>query len=288
VQPGLSFEQIDRATLGVDPELELAVTYNRVVAASLTRIWENVFDWQHLPVLHDTYCNHVELMEIGVAGWRVKLTKQPGDPDRLLDLELRIDKANTRYRVRTLAGDGTGTEIWTLLKPLSPDSTQIEVRYYLPEKRPEKRDMLGAKYRGSCQRLWDEDEAIMQQRERLANARRDRRPGPALPIALGKLDALLPRLPLVVDVETGSFRIVEVEGRLHAHSTVCPHWLGPLDVAVEDGCIRCPWHGFLFDVRSGESADGRDLRLAPAPPVLVDPMTGDVTLAPITANALAR
>ena len=116
MQPGLSFEQIDRATLGVDPELELAVTYNRVVGASLTRIWENVFDWQHLPVLHNTYCNHVELMEIGVAGWRVKLTKQPGDvtvgpdPDRAKQGRCGCDELGNggrecRERLRHRTGD---------------------------------------------------------------------------------------------------------------------------------------------------------------------------------------
>jgi nitrite reductase/ring-hydroxylating ferredoxin subunit len=106
-----------------------------------------------------------------------------------------------------------------------------------------------------------------------------------LPIALGKLDALLPRLPLLVDVEAETFQVVAVEGKLYAHATVCPHWLGPLTgVAVEDGCVRCPWHGFLFDVRSGESADGRDLRLDPAPRVLSDPLNGDVILAPIPVN----
>jgi hypothetical protein len=31
-------------------------------------------------------------------------------------LELQIDRAKTRYRVRTLAGDGVDTEIWTLLE----------------------------------------------------------------------------------------------------------------------------------------------------------------------------
>ena len=247
----MSFADVDRAMLGVDPALELVVTYNRVIEASIARIWDKVFDWQNLPVPHDTCFNHVELVESGVAGWRVRLTGQP-EP---LDLELRIDKVNARYRVQTLAGDGIGAEIWTLLKPLAPDSTEIEVRCYLPGKCAQ----LGEHYRRSCQRLWDEHEAVMQQHERLANAKRNPQRGTTLPIALGKLDALLPRLPLLVDVEAETFRVVAVEGKLYAHATVCPHWQEPLsDVAVEDGCIRCPWHGFLFDVRSGESADGRD------------------------------
>jgi nitrite reductase/ring-hydroxylating ferredoxin subunit len=60
---------------------------------------------------------------------------------------------------------------------------------------------------------------------------------------------------------------------------VCTHLLGPLGEApVEDGCVTCPWHGYRFDVRTGRSADGRRLRLSPAPRVEVDAESGRVRL----------
>jgi nitrite reductase/ring-hydroxylating ferredoxin subunit len=287
----MSFASVDRATLGVEPSLELAATYNRVVRAGVDRIWENVFDWEHLPVLHDTYFNHVELLDIGAWGWRVVLTKQPGTADRRLLLELRVDKENTRYCVHTLEGAGTGTRIWTLLDPVEPHQTAIEVRYYLPEHRPEKVETLGEKYRCSCRRLWDEDEAMMMRREMLARRPPGAKPAPSSPaaasppLALGPLRDLRPRLPLVVAFGDQSFRVVELEdGGLAAHATICPHWLGPLDeVAPENGMVRCPWHGYLFDIRTGKSADGRGYALAPAPRVVVDPVTGDVVLVPASA-----
>ncbi len=66
---------------------------------------------------------------------------------------------------------------------------------------------------------------------------------------------------------------------LVVHSTTCPHRLGPLDgCEVVDGLITCPWHGYRFDVRTGESADGHKLRLAAAPRLAVDPETGRVRL----------
>ena len=66
-------------------------------------------------------------------------------------------------------------------------------------------------------------------------------------------------------------RVVELGGELVAHATRCPHWLGPLeDAPLEDGCVSCPWHGYRFDVRTGRSADGRRLRLAPAARIEVD------------------
>ena len=272
---------VDRETLPVAPSLALAVTYHREVRAGIERIWENVFDWEHLPALHDMYFNHVELLEIGGWGWQVALTKRPGTPDRRMVLELQADRTNARYRVQTLAGDGAGTEIWTLMTPLAPHRTAIEVRYYLPERRPERLAVLADKYRCSCERLWDQDEAMMMRREALLAraATTPRRCGAPLP--LGPLSELRRRLPLLVEYDGEPFRILEIDGVLVAHATTCPHWLGPLDDAVpENGILRCPWHGYLFDVRTGNSADGRGYRLAPAPRIVVEPVTGEVTLIP--------
>ncbi len=264
----------------IGSELALAATYTREVRAGIERIWENVLDWEHLPALHDVYFNHIVLIEIGSWGWRVELTKA-GTADRRMFLELRIDRAKARYRVRTLAGEGTGTEIWTLLDAQGPHRTAIEVRFYLPEQRPERLAALGEKYRSSYARLWDEDEAMMMRREALLLARsRMRSGGSGASLALGPLSKLRSRLPLLVELDGEPFRILELErGEFVAHSTICPHWLGPLDEAApENGVLRCPWHGYRFDLRTGMSVDGRGCRLAPAPRVVVDPVTGEVSL----------
>jgi nitrite reductase/ring-hydroxylating ferredoxin subunit len=274
---------IDRGTLGVAPSLELATTYKRTIRAGIERVWENVFDWEHLPVLHEIYFDAVELIEIGRWGWRVALKKRPGTPDRRMVLELRADRANARYRVQTLDGDGAGTEIWTLMEPVGPHQTEIEVRYYLPERRPERLAALAEKYRCSCERLWDEDEAMMMRRDVMAARAYANRGGcePPLPVLLGQLSELRRRLPLVVGLDGEEFRVVELrDGTLLAHATTCPHWLGPLGAAAENGIVRCPWHGYLFDIRTGASADGRGYRLAPAPRVAVDPATDEVSLIP--------
>jgi nitrite reductase/ring-hydroxylating ferredoxin subunit len=267
--------------LGVDPALHLATTYRRQVHASIQRIWENVFDWEHLPVLHESYFNKVQLLQRDELGWQVQLTRQPGDPSRAQTLELQVDREQTRYRVRTLAGTGTGTQIWTLLKVLGPHETAIEVRYYLPEAQPDKVAVLGDKYRCSCHVLWNEDEVMMQQRERMLNAPLALEvPTSMAPMDVGLIEEVRQRLPLLVEFAGQPFRIVAVAGELLAHSTICPHWLGPLDtVPVDDfGCVRCPWHGYTFDVRTGQSVDGRGLRLSMAPQVVVDSVSGRVTL----------
>jgi nitrite reductase/ring-hydroxylating ferredoxin subunit len=258
---------IDRAEPRVPVPLALAATYTREVRAGIDRIWENVLDWEHLPALHEVYFDHVRLVETGNWGWRVELTKTPGSAGRWMLLELRIDRANARYCARTLAGDGAGAEIWTLLEALGPQRTAVEVRFYLPERRAGRLAALGEKYRSSYACLWDQDEAMMMRREALSTRERTRRKAFGAPLALGALCELRQRLPLLVKVDGEPFRLLALEdGALVAHSTICPHWLGPLeDVVPENGKLRCPWHGYLFDDRTAMSTDGRGYRLAPAP-----------------------
>ena len=66
------------------------------------------------------------------------------------------------------------------------------------------------------------------------------------------------------EVAPGGFRCVEVEGRrillynvagaLFATSATCAHLGGPLDEGLfEEGVVTCPWHGWQFDVQTGES-----------------------------------
>ena len=279
--------QHEPAPAEIGSELALAATYTREVRAGIDRIWENVLDWEHLPALHEIYFNHVALIEIDSSGWRVELTKRPGAADRRMLLELQIDRARARYRVRTLAGDGAGTAIWTVLEALGPRRTAIEVRFYLPEHRPERLAALGEKYRSSYARLWDQDEAMMMRREALSARSRTRSERSGASLALGPLSELRARLPLLVEVDGEPFRVLELEdGLLIAHSTICPHWLGPLEEAApENGVLRCPWHGYRFDLRTGASADGRGCRLVPGPRVVVDPITGEAMLSPETISS---
>ena len=247
--------------------LVLAGVYKRTVAASLDRIWENVFDWEHLAHLHESSFTTCELIERGNAGWRVALTFRGGAATQII--ELRADRANGRYVSKTLAGDGAGTEIRVMLTELAPHSTDVRVEFHLPECDSVRLARLGEAYCAAYARLWDEDEAMMRHRE--AALARPKRTVPAdASIDLGPEAAVRKALPLNFELCTVPFRIVEFDGSLVAHSTICPHWLGPLaDAQIEDGAVRCPWHGYSFDVRSGRCLSGQRLMLAPAPVVTV-------------------
>jgi len=261
--------------------LSLAAVYEREVAASLDRIWENVLDWEHLPWLHSSSFLAIREVEAERLGWRAcVLLPHPGAP-RPAWIEVRIDRASGRYVTRTLAGVGQGTEIWTHLEPMAERRTRITVEFHLPRSGAAGNAEIrgaGAVYTALYTRLWDEDESMMLRRQEVLDACG----APATRarcVPLGSASSLRAQLPRVIDLDRARIRVVEVAGKLCAHATVCPHLGGPLEEAVPDadGCIVCPWHGYRFDLRTGRSADGRRLAL-PAAPRLHQDAGGEVSL----------
>jgi nitrite reductase (NADH) small subunit len=76
----------------------------------------------------------------------------------------------------------------------------------------------------------------------------------------------------VEDVPPGSARAVRagdlelalfhVDGSFHATQAECLHLRGPLAEGALDGFVlSCPWHGWQYDVRTGENEFDRALAL---------------------------
>ncbi len=76
----------------------------------------------------------------------------------------------------------------------------------------------------------------------------------------------------VEDVPPGSARVVSagerelalfnVDGTFHATQAKCLHLGGPLGHGRLDGCVvSCPWHGWQYDVTTGENEFDRALAL---------------------------
>ena len=234
-------------------------------------------DWEHLPWLHRSSFSDIKLLESGSWGWRVRVGLQPAG--EVVDSELRIERDQGRYSTRTTAGVGEGSEIWTRLEPLSAQRTGIEVEFLLPNLIREQAEGLAVAYMRLYTQLWDGDEAMMMRCEQLLSRRRPARIGGDAPLMLGALEDVRAQLPLIVALDGRPFRVVELDGALVAHSTVCPHSLGPLDDApLEQGCIRCPWHGYRYDLRTGRCHQDPRLHLERAPTLAIDPATQEVTL----------
>jgi nitrite reductase/ring-hydroxylating ferredoxin subunit len=76
-------------------------------------------------------------------------------------------------------------------------------------------------------------------------------------------------------VQAGEQRVAlfNCDGVFHAIGDVCPHRGGPLSDGELDGPhVQCPWHGALFDVRTGDRVAGPSPRGVPCFAVRV---TGD-------------
>lgn len=253
-------------------DLVTAAVYERDVRASLERVWENVFDWEHLPWLHARSFEAIEKLDAGDWGWRARL----GTGETASIIALTADREAGCYVV-TSEGAAPGSEIWTRLVPKGEAVTHVEVEFRVGALPEDALRAVGDVYVSLYTMLWDEDEEMMRERaERLG----ERTLPPAdSPVDLGTPDELRERLPLDVVFEGRRFRVIEREGRLVAHASVCPHMLGPLFAADGDtATLECPWHGYAFDAETGRSCDGRGLRLPTPPLVSLDAKTGRCSL----------
>src|SRR5690242_12859080 len=102
----------------------------------------------------------------------------------------------------------------------------------------------------------------------------------------------------IVDVNGKSVGIFRIDDQFYAIRNRCPHQWGPLclgdfapravssgpgDVHMADGppLLACPWHGWEYDIATGQSFMGPGRGLAPA-------LTYDVNVLPGTEVAAAR
>lgn len=85
--------------------------------------------------------------------------------------------------------------------------------------------------------------------------------------------------PKRVTVDGRRYLLVAVDDGVVAYRNVCPHQYGPAiegRIDPEAGSVFCPWHGFEFDLETGE--DPRYGKALPRAEVTVE--DGEVFLAP--------
>lgn len=79
--------------------------------------------------------------------------------------------------------------------------------------------------------------------------------------SVGPADDIPTESATVVEVDGEPIAVVRAaDGSFHALSNVCPHSGGPLgDGKVEGDSIYCPWHGYQFELETGQHAQGLPL-----------------------------
>lgn len=233
-------------------------TYRRVLPVSLERMYENALDWEHLPHQHSSSFGAIDCEDAGDWGWRARTTDPSGASSLI---ELRLDREHRRWITRNLEGPDAGSEIWTHAFNVAPRQVDIVVDFFVPGVPPEARERVGAGYAVLYTVLYDEDVEMMVERQRQIDARIDG-VRDAAALSLGRASDV--SAPLVVTFAGRAVVVDRVDGEWVCFSATCPHMLGPLaGQALSDGCVTCPWHGYRFDVRSGECVSGQHLKLAP-------------------------
>ncbi len=245
-------------------------TYRRVLPVSLERMYENTLDWAHLPYLHASSFRSIECEDAGSWGWRARVID---NKERASVIELRLDKSLRRWITRNLEGPSQGAEIWTHAFAVDAHRVDINVDFFVPEVAHDAREKVGRAYADAYATLYDEDVAMMVERQRQI----DRRliATDATVVDVGDESALTVELaaanPVEVDYRGRRYCLTAIDSRWFVYPSVCPHQLGPLRSSeVVEGVVRCPWHGYAFDVVSGEGVNGHACRLDNRPTATVE------------------
>lgn len=249
--------------------------YVRRLPINLARMMENAYDWEHLPYVHSSSFASIDLIDSGAWGWRAKIGLPEGAPasHQLLDLIVESDQ---HYWVSTVySGPGTGIEIHTQATTIEAEEIEVDVRFYLPEA-PENEtgaEMILAYMQQQYATLYDEDQDLMLGRQGALNDRQRwsaTTPDPK-DVLVGTIVDLNPDDIHTIELENGRFCVRQHDGAWLVHSAVCTHLLGPLDASAinEKGELTCPWHGYHFDLRTGENREQKCRALA-TPPQLIE------------------
>lgn len=200
--------------------------YVRDLGASLTRMYENALDWEHLPHLHAASFASIRLVAADATGWTAETTL-PGDERTLvLDLRLNVEGWVTRT---TRSGELLG-EIRTRAEATGERSCRVTVDFLVTGVAEAQRAAVGAYYARLYTQLYDEDEAMMIARQTSIDTRA---------------------------ATSGGWRRVRLADGEYPVPRACPHLGLPLDVEPDaNGIVTCRWHGYRFDVRTGRCVSG--------------------------------
>ena len=240
-------------------------TYRRVLPVTLERMYENTLDWEHLPFVHGSSFAAIACIDSGTWGWRAEVT-DPKGPASII--ELRLDRMCRRWITRNLSGPNAGAEIWTHVFTIDPGSSnerlEIVVDFFVPGVPEADREKVGRSYARLYATLYDEDVAMMVERQKQLDRRLEGPRGEQRSLVLGRRSELT--LPHLCTMTGRDYVVAESASELVVFPAHCPHQLGPLAAdKLADGVVTCPWHGYRFDVRTGACVSGQACQLNNVP-----------------------
>jgi nitrite reductase (NADH) small subunit len=82
-------------------------------------------------------------------------------------------------------------------------------------------------------------------------------------VPVSKAADLPPGACLSVEAEGLNLALFNVDGQIYALDNTCPHAGGPLGegTLIKD-IVRCPWHGWRYNVRTGKRLENPTIKVA--------------------------
>ena len=82
-------------------------------------------------------------------------------------------------------------------------------------------------------------------------------------ITVATVEEIPPGTGRTVEVQGVWIALYNVEGSFYAVDNTCPHAGGPLGEGHLEGClVECPWHGWQFNLQTGERPENSDITVA--------------------------
>jgi len=199
-----------------------------------------------------------------------------------MEIQLTLDREQNCWKTVTLSGLGKGTEIWTHAIPTGENQIKVVVDFFVPKLPSFLKAVFAPRYQEVYKQLYKEDLMMMQGRQSALNFLNDRNINNSIQKTdqaqlLGNEKDIRNVLPMNFEFENKPYCLVQHDNKLTAFSSMCPHMLGPLNEGnLHNGVVECPWHGYKFDIVSGEAVNGHKCKLNPAPNIFIDSNTGNI------------
>ena len=240
-------------------------SYKRHIASNHERMFENVFDWEHLPHLHSRTFSSINLLAKNRKTLKFEVGLWPAVFGLKQTIKLQACKRRRTWIVRVLAGFMKGLIIRSRVGIEKPEGFDVQVNFYIPRSKWYFA-LLGPVLKISYQRLYDEDVAMMTGRQKYLDNKTTTKNSNQSSLIIGREKDI--SFPHPFNFQGKSFLLAKYENNWIAYSAYCPHMQRQFsDLEIINGIIRCPWHGYEFDLKTGLSKQS-NCRLTPAPRIL--------------------
>jgi nitrite reductase (NADH) small subunit len=85
-------------------------------------------------------------------------------------------------------------------------------------------------------------------------------------VTVARVEDIPPGTGRTIEVHGVWIALFNVQGSFYAIDNTCPHAGGPLGEGHLNGCVvECPWHGWRFNVQTGERPENPAISVARCP-----------------------